>query len=123
MRSDLISREEALSHPFANGKYDKENANPDYILGFESYKEWLETLPTAYILDHAIALKEYCTGKCNSCPFQSKNFFGCDIGRPMYWDLPEGEAKPNESLIKDCCEAQGHLWADNNIFEDVEENQ
>lgn len=39
------------------------------------------------------------------------------------WDLPEGEAKPNESLIKDCCEAQGHLWADNNIFEDVEENQ
>lgn len=35
----------------------------------------------------------------------------------------ESEVKPNESLIKDCCEAQGHLWADNNIFEDVEENQ
>lgn len=44
--SDLISREEALSHPFANGKYDKENANHDFILGFESYKEWLEMLPT-----------------------------------------------------------------------------
>ena len=42
---ELISREEALSHPFANGKYDKENANYDFILGFESYKEWLETLP------------------------------------------------------------------------------
>lgn len=28
-----------------------------------------------------------------------------------------------KSFIEDCCEAQGHLWADNNIFEDVEENQ
>ena len=28
-----------------------------------------------------------------------------------------------KSFIEDCCEAQGHLWADNNIFEDVEESQ
>ena len=41
-----IDREKALSHPFANGKYDKKHANLDFILGFESYKEWLESLPT-----------------------------------------------------------------------------
>lgn len=39
-----ISREEALSHPFANGKYDHKNADINFILGHESYKEWLETL-------------------------------------------------------------------------------
>ena len=41
----LIDREEALSHPFANGKYDHKNANKHYISGFEDYKEWLEQLP------------------------------------------------------------------------------
>ena len=41
---ELISREEALSHPFANGKYDRKNADINFILGHESYKEWLETL-------------------------------------------------------------------------------
>lgn len=44
-RRELISREEALSHPFANGKYDRKNADINFILGHESYKEWLETLP------------------------------------------------------------------------------
>ncbi len=41
-----IDRKQALSHPFANGKYDHEHANEDFILGFESYREWLERLPT-----------------------------------------------------------------------------
>lgn len=40
----VISRDEALSHPFANGKYDRKHANKDFILGFESYKEWLDSL-------------------------------------------------------------------------------
>lgn len=44
-KRELISREEALSYPFANGKYDHKNANINFILGHESYKEWLETLP------------------------------------------------------------------------------
>ena len=43
----LISRKTALSFPFANGKYDHEHANLDYILGCETYKEWLETLHAA----------------------------------------------------------------------------
>jgi hypothetical protein len=45
MKRELILREEALSYPFANGKYDHKNANINFILGHESYKEWLETLP------------------------------------------------------------------------------
>lgn len=43
-KREYILREEALSHPFANGKYDHENASIDFILGHESYEEWLEAL-------------------------------------------------------------------------------
>ena len=45
VKREYIAREDALSHPFANGKYDRKNANNDFILGHESYKEWLEDLP------------------------------------------------------------------------------
>lgn len=45
-KREFISREEALSHPFANGKYDHKNADINFILGHESYEEWLEALPT-----------------------------------------------------------------------------
>lgn len=93
--SDLISREEALSHPFANGKYDKENVNLDYILGFESYKEWLETLPTASILEHARAIKEYCRDRryCDECRYNNEETNSCRLHDtiPIDWDLPEGE--------------------------------
>lgn len=44
-----INLDEALSFPFANGKYDHENANEHFIYGCETYKEWLETLPTIEI--------------------------------------------------------------------------
>ena len=56
----LINREQALSHPFANGHYDKKHADLHFILGFEDYKEWLEDLPTveAYTKDEVIAMLE-----------------------------------------------------------------
>ena len=47
MSDEHISREAAISHPFANGRYDFVYANKDFIQGFVSYKEWLEDLPTA----------------------------------------------------------------------------
>lgn len=47
MSDDYISREAAISHPFANGRYDFAYANRDFIQGFVSYKEWLEDLPAA----------------------------------------------------------------------------
>lgn len=48
---EYIGKEQALSYPFANGKYDKENANPDFIKGCESYKEWLESQPAHEVKD------------------------------------------------------------------------
>lgn len=49
--SSYINREEALSYPFANGKYDKKNASMEFIFGCEAYKEWLETLDVKQIED------------------------------------------------------------------------
>lgn len=43
--SKYIEQELALSFPFANGRYDHENANEHFIIGCESYKEWLENIP------------------------------------------------------------------------------
>ena len=59
-----IDRKQALSHPFANGKYDHEHANEDFILGFESYREWLEQLPTIDLV------------RCNECKFQDECILG-----------------------------------------------
>lgn len=44
---EFISKAVAVSHPFANGRYDHENADKQFILGYESYKEWLEDIPPA----------------------------------------------------------------------------
>ena len=56
-----IDRNEALSYPFANDEYDKEHANMDFILGSESYKEWLETLPVIEVQDEGYALTTFYT--------------------------------------------------------------
>ncbi len=47
--SEFILKPQALSHPLANGQYDKENTNEDFIAGYESYREWLEALPALSI--------------------------------------------------------------------------
>lgn len=39
--------EKALAFPFANGNYDSKNANADFILGCQSYREYLESIPAA----------------------------------------------------------------------------
>lgn len=36
-----------MAMPLANGQYDHEHANEHFILGLESYKEWLEYVPAA----------------------------------------------------------------------------
>lgn len=69
-KREYILREEALSHPFANGKYDHKNANKDFILGHESYKEWLEALPATteqeIVKPYLEKLKEQ-VSHCNLC--------------------------------------------------------
>lgn len=44
---DCITREMAMSMPWANGQYDHEHANEHFICGLETYKEWLEYVPAA----------------------------------------------------------------------------
>ena len=85
--SDLISREEILNYAFDDNPYYK------YVLVDD-----IKAIPSADILDHARAIKENCKGKCDTCPFSSANFLGCSVGRPMYWDLPEGEKGKAESI-------------------------
>ena len=48
---DYISREAAMAMPLANGQYDHEHANEHFILGLESYKEWLEYVPAADVAE------------------------------------------------------------------------
>lgn len=69
-----IDREQALSHPFANGKYDHKNANEDFIIGFESYKEWIEQLPPADVVEVI---------RCKDC----KHSFGYTTGYGLYGGL------------------------------------
>ena len=57
-----IDRKQALSHPFANGKYDHEHANKNFILGFESYREWLEQLSTIDLV------------RCGDCVWYNGNY-------------------------------------------------
>lgn len=52
-----IDREQALSFPFANERYDHDNANEHFINGCETYKEWLEQLPTIEV-DEPIKVEE-----------------------------------------------------------------
>lgn len=68
--SEYIDRDLALSHPYANGKYDKVHANIAFITGFESYKEWLETLPKADVISREKLSYNLCEGiSCNECSF------------------------------------------------------
>lgn len=48
-----IERDAALALPFANGKYDHEHANEHFIYGCETYKEYLENIPEADVVDGA----------------------------------------------------------------------
>ena len=73
--ADYIDRKTALSFPFANEQYDHENANEDFILGCETYKEWLENLPIAdaqevrhgeWLLEREPNGKPYCF-HCSVC--------------------------------------------------------
>ena len=45
--AEYIDRDLALSFPFGRGEYDHKNANPHFVNGCETYKEWLEAIPAA----------------------------------------------------------------------------
>lgn len=67
-----INREDALSFPFANDQYNHDSADFRFIIGCESYKEWLESLPAYVFPDgHWVKYKSKKTGKtfvrCSQC--------------------------------------------------------
>ena len=44
--SDLISRADALGYPLGFEHYDKENGSREFICGVESYREYIQHLPS-----------------------------------------------------------------------------
>ena len=44
--SDLIKRADALSYPLSFDHYDKENGSREFICGVESYREYIQHLPS-----------------------------------------------------------------------------
>lgn len=75
--TEYISREAAISHPFANGQYDHAHANQQFIRGHESYKEWIENLPAADVkpvvrgewneIERGGLLTRYALFRCTHC--------------------------------------------------------
>ena len=91
--NDLISREEA------RGKFQTVTEWNGEVHRYID-EQGLDSIPSADILDHARAIKEYCKAReeneegCDGCPFHFYlGFRGCCIFRfyPCYWNLPEGE--------------------------------
>ena len=48
-KSDLISRAEALAYPLSFDHYDKENGSREFICGVESYREYIQGLPSVSV--------------------------------------------------------------------------
>lgn len=69
--AEYISRDLALSFPFATGEYDREHADPHFIGGCETYREWLEQLPAADVAEvrHGkwVWNGETCCNECSVC--------------------------------------------------------
>ena len=101
--SDLISREEAikaLNYDILFPKkapYDGEDIKKILQEAYDSQRANIYSIPSADILEHARAIKEYCDGRknCDNCLFgQNMDIIhGCDLRDtiPECWNLPEGE--------------------------------
>lgn len=90
-KGDLISREaviNAIADTILNGE----------SLGYVLAEEIVSEIPSADIIEHARAIKDYCEKydeHCVGCPFNSaKPTLWCALGGsslPHEWDLPEVE--------------------------------
>ena len=77
MMDDLISRQAAMAYPLSWEHYDKEHGDRKFICGVESYREYIESLPSAqkkghWIHDTTISLINNMeislpAGVCNVC--------------------------------------------------------
>jgi hypothetical protein len=77
MSGDYISRKAAMSLPFANDQYDHVHADPHFIAGCETYKEWLETIPAADVVEvrHGFWWPGYEVQNCSICTYRGKRSY------------------------------------------------
>lgn len=95
---EYISKSDALSFPFANGKYDHEHANEHFIYGCETYKEWLEGLPAADVVPVVRAHWK--------CVDEESNSYECS-NRGELWTLNAGN--PEENNMNFCPQCGAHM--------------
>lgn len=48
--TDYIKREDAVVYPLSWEHYDKKNGNRHFIAGVESYREYIESIPSADVV-------------------------------------------------------------------------
>lgn len=66
---DYIKREDAIAYPLSWDHYDKKNGNRHFIAGVESYREYVEDLPTADVAEVV---------RCKDCKYSSPDkVYGC----------------------------------------------
>lgn len=89
--SDLISRQ-AVINAIANTCFWLSADN------WEELTKCINSIPSADIIEHTMAIKEYCEHfpECEGCRFYNGLPFRCTFGScPQGWDLPEGEKGGN----------------------------
>ena len=74
--SELISKEQAMAYPLSYEHYDKVHGSKKFINGVESYRDYIDGLPTVEERrhghwDYSNIAKQGC--KCSVCNRSSKN--------------------------------------------------
>ena len=87
--SDLISRADAVAYPLGFDHYDKENGSREFICGVESYREYVQHLPSV----SAERVGEWIR--------KEEELNDCDGHRAYYWyECSECEARPPKDQWK-----------------------
>ena len=96
-QGDLISRADAIAYPLSWEHYDMENGDIKFICGVESYREYIEHLPPADVVD--IIQRDLCFDiDCETCPFMGETCKLMDY--VAYADRPHGEWVKDDYLYK-----------------------
>lgn len=72
-----INRDDAIAYPLSWDHYDKKNGNRHFIAGVESYREYVEDLPTADVVEVV---------RCKDCKFLDK-YHACTVQFGQYFPV------------------------------------
>lgn len=77
MSDEYISKAKATSFPLANDQYDHVHADPHFIAGCETYKEWLNSIPAANVVEvrHGRWNGGATGWECSVCTIESNNTY------------------------------------------------